>query len=321
MVLQRDGKIVVAGNAFAGGRNQFMLARFTGKGSLDPAFAGGWVIAGPGDRNTLAGAVALQKDGKIVAAGWSSGTAGEEFAVMRFLPSGPLDVSFDGDGVAITDFNRSGNEDQAHAVAIQKGGKILAAGYSNDGPDADFALARYLPNGLLDPSFNGDGRLVTPLSTGDDVANALRIQKDGRILAAGTAEEPAGFDFVLARYLKDGRPDPAFGSGTGRVRTSFSIFDDEGVTALALQRDGRMVAAGYAESGSNRDLALARYRKNGALDTRFGPSSPIPGTVTTDIKSFDHAHAVALQKDGRILVTGYVGLADRALLVARYLGR
>jgi uncharacterized delta-60 repeat protein len=322
MALQRDGKIVVAGSAFGSGRNQFMVARFNRDGSPDTSFLSqGYVMVLLSDRHAVGAAVAIQKDQKIVVAGWTSSMAGEEFALLRLHPTGAPDATFDGDAVAITDFNRSGNEDHARAVAVQKDGKILAAGYSNEGSDGDFALARYLPNGALDPSFDGDGRLTTDLFFGDDIANAVRIQKDGRILAAGRSEDPGGFNFALARYLRDGSPDPAFGEGAGRLSTSFALHGDEGVTALALQKDGRIVAGGYAEDGPNRNFAVARYRKGGALDSGFGGTGAMPGGLTTDVTDFDHAQAVALQKDGKIVVTGYTGLPDRNLVLIRYLGR
>ncbi|MEJ7665424.1 MAG: delta-60 repeat domain-containing protein [Hymenobacter sp.] len=74
----------------------------------------------------------------------------------------------------------------ASSVAIQSDGKIVAAGYSyNDGTDDDFAVVRYNPNGTLDTSFNGTGKVVTPVGSSGDCANSVAIQSDGKIVAAG----------------------------------------------------------------------------------------------------------------------------------------
>jgi uncharacterized delta-60 repeat protein len=325
LALQKDGKIVVAGFALVAGRNRMMVARFGRDGSLDTSFAGGQGFAtlGLADRNVLAGAVALQKDGAIVAAGWTSGAGGEEFAVARFLRSGSPDPTFDDDGLALTDFQQGGNEDQAHGVAIQKDGRIVVAGYSNDGSGIpDFALARYLKDGTLDSSFDDDGRVTTDQFGVAQVANALAILKDGRILVAGAAEDPGGIVFGLARYLKDGSLDSTFGAGgLGVQTTSFGVGQLATANGVALQKRGKFVTAGFAEDGANRSIALARHQTDGRLDLRFQGAGGLPGRGLTNLDGFAVAHGVALQKDGKIVVVGFSGLTERALVVARYLSR
>jgi len=123
--------------------------------------------------------------------------------------------------------------------------------------DWDFALARYNPDGTLDTSFGTSGTTTTDFGGNpydQDQANALVVLGDGRLVAAGMTGSPTGAtDFALARYNLNGTLDPSFGDG-GKVTTDISYFTD-GAFALAVQADGRLVAAGFADL----DFAVARY--------------------------------------------------------------
>jgi uncharacterized delta-60 repeat protein len=191
VAIQGDGKIVAAGLA----GSDFALARYNTDGSLDTTFGGDGKVttdfAGPTDQ---AHAVAIQGDGKIVAAGFAGSDF--DFALARYNTDGSLDTTFGGDGKVTTDFAGSGSRDEAHAVAIQGDGKIVAAGLAVVSGIFDFALARYRADGSLDTIFSGDGKVTTDFAGDFDVANGVVIQANGRIVAAGFA----GDDFALARY-------------------------------------------------------------------------------------------------------------------------
>jgi uncharacterized delta-60 repeat protein len=208
VALQPDGNIVVAGFLNLdndGMETNFILARYNADGTPDTTFGNtGRVIADfLGD--AAAGALALQPDGKIVAAG--ARTTGDpdfgprDFALARYNADGTLDTTFGDQGAVLTDF---GGSDGAHALALQPDGKIVVAGSSEDTSGRwDFALARYLPNGALDTTFSGDGKVTTNFSTGFDMdlAYALAIQpSDGRLVVAGAAWIEDRAHFVLARY-------------------------------------------------------------------------------------------------------------------------
>jgi uncharacterized delta-60 repeat protein len=236
-------------------------------------------------------------------------------------PPGDLDPTFDGDGKVTTDF--AGIFEIAGAVAIQGDGKIVAAGTAADVSGiSDFALARYNTDGSLDPTFDGDGKVTTDFAGASDEANAISIQGDGKIVAAGVARIGLNGpqDFALARYNTDGSLDTAF-DGDGKVTTDFAGANDQ-AHAVAIQGDGKIVAAGVAGdviSGTN-DFGLARYNANGSLDTTFGGDLPLPvpgdGKVTTDFAGpTDQAFGVAIQGDGKIVAAGLSG-SDFAL--ARY---
>jgi uncharacterized delta-60 repeat protein len=312
VAIQADGKIVAIG---ASGRGDFALARYNPNGSLDPSFSrNGKQRTDFGSRDSANG-VAIQADGKIVVAGVASGGAdGGEFALARYNPNGSLDRSFSGDGKQTTDVG-AGN-DEAKAVALQGDGKIVAVGGSTIEEFGDFALARYNPNGSLDPSFSGDGKQEPNLGF-PDFANGAAIQPDGKIIAVGLAGgELDSQDFALARLNVDGSLDPSF-SGDGEQRTDFGGF--ERANGVSIQADGKIVAVGLAGGGATGvDFALARYNPNGSLDPSFSGN----GRLRTNFGSRDEAMGVALQADGKIVAAGRTfgadGTADFA--VARYLG-
>lgn len=275
-------------------------------GDLDPSFgSGGRVLTNFTSDFDLAAAVAIQPDGKIVAAG--SIEFENRFALARYEPDGTLDSSFDGDGRVITSF--TSDHDSAHDVAIQSDGKIVAAGTAEG---ARFALARYDPDGALDPSFGETGKVVTKLTGGHVIALAIAIQPDGKILAAGRAAG-AGGRFALARYEPDGTLDASFGE-SGKVLTNFTKGPDLAL-AMAIQADGRIVAAGRA-AGAGRRFALARYDADGTLDLSFGRK----GRVFTNLTPGDDAaRDVAIQSDGRIVAAGHASGKASRFALTRYL--
>ncbi len=296
--LQPDGKIVAAGTAANG---DFALARYNPEGSLDTSFNGTGKATTPfGSDYDDAYAVALQPDGKIVAAGSSSNGSNDDFALARYNPDGSLDAGFGSGGKVTTSFG-SGDDD-AYAVALQPDGKIVAAGSSWNGSNYDFALARYNTDGSLDASLNGSGKVTTSFGSFNDSADAVALQPDGKIVAAGISNNGTDNDFALARYSADGSLDTSF-NGTGKVTTSFGSGYDA-ADSIALQPDGKIVAAGYGWNGSDYDFALARYNTDGSLDTSFDGS----GKATTSFGSFfDVVNAVALQPDGKIVAAGSSG--------------
>ncbi|MDW8425921.1 MAG: delta-60 repeat domain-containing protein [Meiothermus sp.] len=305
LVLQPDGKLVAAGYIQNAANNvDFALVRYNPNGSLDPSFGtGGKVTTDLGSRFDEANALVLQPDGRLVAAGRSLGAAGDDdFALVRYNPNGSLDPSFGTGGKVTTAVGSS--SDEAYALVLQPDGKLVAAGMSlNTAIDSDFALVRYNPDGTLDTSFGTGGKVRTSLNFALNLPNALVLQPDGKLVAAGRIAGFAGnFDFALVRYNPDGSLDNSFGTG-GKVTTAVSSSDD--ITyALVLQPDGKLVAAGRSlvAAGSNLGFALVRYNPNGSLDPSFGTG----GKVTTDLGlDFDEAFALVLQSDGKLVAAGY----------------
>jgi uncharacterized delta-60 repeat protein len=288
LAVQSNGRLVAAGHA----GDQWALARFRTNGSLDPSFGAGGKVSGPftGDIRALA----VQADGKLVAAG----TAGSAFALARYNPDGSLDTSFGAGGLVTTDFPGASFA-EAHALAVQSDGKIVAAGSAGA---AAFAVARYNPDGSLDPRFGAGGLVTTAFGGFFNEANGLVMQADGRIVAAGeVVNVDSTSAFALARYRSDGSLDPAFGTG-GTLTTDFAGTGT--AAALVMQASGRLVAAGTANpaTGTGNDFALAGYRPDGSLDPTFGTG----GKITTDFGAggLDRANALTVQADDKLVAAG-----------------
>jgi len=253
--------------------------------------------------------VAIQSDGKIVVAGSGSVGTTRDFALARYYTDGTLDNSFSGDGKIITDF--STDNDEGQSVAIQPDGKIVVAGYAQNGTNRDFAIARYNTDGSLDNSFSVDGRVTTDFSTGNDEGQSVAIQPDGKIVVAGYAQNGTNRDFAIARYNTDGSLDNSF-SGDGKVTTAFGAYWDSG-SSVAIQLDEKIVVTGETANGVDLDLAMARYNADGSLDSSFSGD----GKVTTAFGTGDdYGRSVAIQPDGKILVAG--GSSYGTFGLARY---
>ena len=309
VAIQEDDMIVVAGYSSNGTDNDFVLTRYTSLGALDTSFgAGGKVITDivPG-QDDLATSVAIQATGEIIVAGYSSNGTDNDFVLARYTSLGALDTSFGAGGKVITDIV-PGQDDLATSVAIQATGEIIVAGYSSNGTDNDFVLARYTSLGALDTSFGAGGKVITDIGAGsNDIANSVVIQDGGEIVVAGSSDN----DFALARYTTAGVLD-TFGID-GKVTTDIGASTDTAYSVV-IQADGKIVAAGTSfNSGSNFDFALTRYTSAGVLDTSFGAGGKVITAIGTG--SNEEAHAVAIQ-DQKIVAAGFAG-DDFALV--RYL--
>lgn len=284
-------------------------------GGLDAAFGGdGTVLTGIADDDRAEDTV-VQPDGKIVSVGASvDQTAAESrFALTRHRPDGTLDTGFGGDGTVTTAINNMGpglQWSEAHAVALQADGKIVVVGGSwRDYEDCCwFVVARYLPDGTLDNTFSGDGRVFADF---DGPAEALDVAvgPSGRIVAAGYA----GGRTAVLRLTGDGTPDTTFGGDGSVTANPAGPVPQEGGDgrALALQPDGKIVVGGQA--GSTRfDFALMRFNGDGSVDTGFDGD----GVVRTDFGDYESVEGLALQPDGRIVAVGGSGTR---FAVARYL--
>ena len=326
--LQPDGKIVVAGSA----AGALVVARYDDNGALDSTFGGG-----AGYTRTTAGttsrayAVALQADGKIVVAGVAMFYGTNDFVIARYTEDGVLDSSFGGgDGKVTTDFAR--DDDQARGVVVQSTGKIVAVGFSRDEGDYDFALARYCPNGDLDTGTTcgaggfGSGGMVTTGFSYDDRAYGVALQEDDKIVAAGQRIGNPGAEFILARYCPNGQLDngsncgPGGFDGDGKLSTLIGSFD--GARAVAIQEDGKIVAAGSTREVPDSDpsFALARFCPNGSRDNGSNCGAGgfgVDGKVTSNVAGSDgaEAQAVAFRPDGTLIAAGYASAIGGNVLV------
>lgn len=307
IAIQPNGKIVAAGynNVSVTGNYDFAVTRYNANGSPDTTFSGDGKLTTDFGGTDVAWDVAVQPDGKIIVAGRKCNNAGTNcnVALARYKSNGALDSTFGGDGKVVTDYKK-GDNGSIGGLATLSNGKILVAGYVWNGKDHDFAVYRYMPNGKLDLtfSFDKDGVAVGSFGKGkDDYLYDLVIQEDGKILVAGVTGIGTNRDFAIARMNANGTEDNSF-SGDGLQTTHFGA--DDLAYGLALQPDGKIVVVGQKITTTTSFIAIARYTKNGVLDTTFNSSSKTPGKKTFRIGGSSYAFDVIVQPNGKIVVAG-----------------
>ncbi len=319
VALQSDGRIVVVGSTqTANGELDFGVARFNANGAPDRNFGtNGFATVDFGAGSATAQGVVIQPDGRIVVAGHAQvGPPNNDFALARFNADGKPDSTFGTAGRVTTQL--TGRTDLGMAVALAPDGRIVVAGRveQSGARRDDFAVARYTSGGVLDLSFGaGAGFVTTDFASGNEQANDVAVLADGSIVAAGysSVAGTGGFDFAVARYTSEGRPDASFGGVTGTIKTDLSGNDDfaEGLVALS---DGKIVVVGRRTGVGGTDLAMIRYLPSGAPDPSFGTA----GRVELDVfGTADEGHAIAVQPDGRVVAAGTTrnGTAPQVLVV------
>ena len=325
LALQPDGRIVVGGVSDHSGSRDFALARYHTDGSHDRSVGqdGRVVLPVRPVTTDIIHGLALQPDGKIVAAGVtfedtvSLGPNGD-FMIVRYTPDGGPDPTFGAGGIVTTNFEGE-SYDEPYAVALQPDGCIVLGGVSNTGGGIgrifgadNLALARYLPNGLLDRGFGNGGKVVVDAGSMVESIRALALDPQGRIVAAGRTNGEHRGDLLVARFRSDGSRDPAFGT----TRPGLTITDlgtaEEGLSALALAPDGTIITGGIVAPNPNGDLAVMRYDAAGRFDRSFAHD----GVATVDIGGRDdRLRGLALEPDGDVVVAGS---SETDFVVARF---
>jgi uncharacterized delta-60 repeat protein len=312
VVMQSDGKIVAAGYSHNGTNNDFAVVRYNTDGSLDTTFGtAGKVRTAIGSGTDVANYVVMQSDGKIVAAGYSHNGSNVDFAVVRYNTDGSLDTTFSSDGIVTTAVGSL--NDTGRSVVVQSDGKIIVVGSSENVTDSDFAVVRYNTDGSLDTTFSSDGKVTTAIGSSNDNANSVVLQSDGKIVVAGVSF--GSFEvFAVVRYTSTGSEDATF-SGDGKVTTAIGSSQDQ-ARSVVLQSDGKIVAAGFSDNGSNYDFAVVRYNTDGSLDTTFSDDGKL---ITAVGLGTDLANSVVLQSDGKIVAAGYsYNVSSEDFAVVRY---
>ncbi|HYE15359.1 MAG TPA: hypothetical protein VD968_13005 [Pyrinomonadaceae bacterium] len=326
IALEADDDIVAAGSSHAhgAGSSDAVVALYGANGG---AHTGSAIFSTANDAGSVDEefyAVAIQpSDGKIVAVGTTNANGLYDFLIVRYDALLNLDTTFgDGDGVVTIDFNTASTVEAARAVAIDSGGNIVVAGYTHSGTNFDFAVARLLgADGSPDPTFAGDGTIVTDFFSRSDQAFGLALQADGKIVVGGSSVVDAtpNKDFALARYETDGDLDATF--DTDGLQTTDFFGEADIIRSVVVQPDQKIAAAGQARIQRDH-FALARYDTGGSLDTTFSAD----GMVTTPFAhdKEDRAYGLALQDDGKLVAAGYAENPSspfpvRDFALARYL--
>lgn len=303
VAIDQQGRLLLAG----GLNGAFHLQRRSGPRFLTVESAGTFISGD--EQSSVARAVAIAPDGKIVLAGTIVQSDGQhDFAVVRFNDDLTLDENFAGDGTQNSDFD--GHADDAFAVAVQDDLKVVVAGAAViEGliyTDVDWGVERFNENGTLDDGFNGNGKWTFDSEATDNAARALAIQDDGKILVAGdvyTGNLGGNHDFSVIRLASNGAEDGDFGDD-GRRDIGFG--DDEGANAIALDPfNGSIVLAG-GDYFAEEQFKIARVLSDGTPDGSFDGDgqlvAPIDGKAT--------AYGVFVQPDHRTVVAGRAFLVD-----------
>jgi uncharacterized delta-60 repeat protein len=313
VVVQPDGKIVTAGTAtdVSSGVTEFLLTRYNRDGSLDSTFGThGTVLTGFSDFDSFP-KIGLQPNHDIVLAGtaYDFPSFTGHMALARYKTDGSLDAGFGTGGKVLTNF---GGDDAANDVALQADGKIVIVGSSTNLVtfNTDIALARFNKNGSLDRGFGENGEVLTDVGSFGS-ARALALRPNGTIVVGA---QTLASDFTLVQYGSNGSLDTTFGTG-GYVFSHFGPNgSDDLLLGIVLQPDGKVVAVGGEEEASTSNFVVARYNKDGTLDSGFGAG----GHATTGFGGFDLATAVVLQPDGKIVAAGPYQGATIGYALVRY---
>jgi len=303
-------KLIVAGSFDTGGflDEDIGVMRFNDNGALDSTFGfGGKLTISYGTNLDNANGMAFFGTNKFLIVGSTEINNGNsDFAVARYnLSDGSPDSTFDGDGKLTEDI--TDRFSQANATAIQADGKIVLAGQADNGQNESFVLSRFNPDGALDMSFARFGKAIVDFGGTNAFANAVAIQPDGKILAAGAC----GDAFAIVRFTTNGFLDTTF-NGNGIVTTQLGVGRNSAV-GIAFQPDGRIVIAGDAFNGVDNDFAVLRYTTNGSLDTSFNGTGYAIAAIDT---GEDEAHGVKIQGDGKIVVAGAAAIGGTVADIA-----
>jgi uncharacterized delta-60 repeat protein len=316
MALQDDGKVVLVGNVSSSFNSKidFAVARITPQGKVDFSFdVNGMLITDFGtEGHGSAVGVAIQSDGSIVVAGGDTKGA---LLAARYRPNGALDTSFDGDGK----FVAARAAYHVTDLALQPDGKPVILGDQKPSNEFDFRVFRLFSNGGFDSGFGSNGQVGIDFA-GNDYACNIALLSDGRIIAHGIANDPGiGTATALARLWPDGTLDVGGWQTLDPTDAFFDPKSEEEAFGMAIQADGKVVLAGNIARGSDHmgnNFALARFRPDGQPDLAFGSA----GSLNFGFGARDIGRAVAIQPDGKIVVTGYTFTPNGSdFMVARFL--
>ena len=317
MVVQPDGKILQMVTVGPDAATQVVLFRHNANGGLDNSFGTSGKFQSSFSGGHAGSDIVIQPDGKIVVIGYiDSGGAHHPF-VFRVNTNGTLDAGFGNGGRTIVPFFATGWS-YGITTLLQPDGKIVGGCCVSPAQTADLGLFRLTSAGVLDNSFDGDGKVFSNLLyiSPADVSGGLELQNDGKIIVAGQEYLASNTQIAVGRFNPNGSFDTGF--GTNGIYYS----NDPGglyATCAAIQSDGKILVGGntWTSQPSSSDFVVLRLTNSGAIDAGFGTN----GKVITDFPGiYDYVYSIEVQNDGNILLGGDMsdGTATKKLALIRY---
>jgi uncharacterized delta-60 repeat protein len=331
LVVDSSGRIIVVGTT-TNANTDFLIARYLANGQLDGSFGTGGKTVVNISADDYAMDVALQSDGKILVSGEIDRFSGDKnIGIIRLGTDGTLDNLADSDPTIAWDtdgrvtFNPSNDNNWQAPLEVQADGRVIVATTATSSGNADWAIARYLSDGSLDPAFDGaagatytqngvncypcNGWFALEHFNNWDVVGALAVQSDGKILVGGNACCTVTNDATIVRLSGlDGSldtnsdSDPLVHWSTDGIQIA-----DFGVATsmfyeLLIEPSGSVVGVGVYGNPGSENFAIARYLSTGLLDA---PTFSGDGMNTVSLVAGDDAAGdVVLQPDGKYLVAG-----------------
>jgi len=314
VLVQSDGKIVLAGNMYGGDGSNYdvALVRLSTTGALDPSFSGdGKLSFAAGAFYEDAATIVQRSDGRLLVGGSVAvAGGGGNMLFAQVTAAGALDPSFDGDGLRQVSF--SGASAAARSLALEPDGHAMALGVRIVGSlDSRLAVVRLNPGGALDGNFNGTGKVTPGLQSGEDRAFAAVVQPDGKLVAVGRSHNGFYEQCLVVRYTTSGALDPAF-SGDGKLIFSMPVEADCSLAAVALQPDGKIVVG--SNNTNLRGWAFARITAAGALDPSFSGDGKV---IHIAGSAFGGVPDLLVQPDGKILAAVRIWQNGEDFAIAR----
>ncbi len=313
VLIQPDGKTLLVGGLGDSLKSWFLMVRLTAGGGLDTTFGDGGVVETPipVGIGSVADAVVLTADGRILAGGYARWDAGvSDLAIARYSPGGALDGTFGDGGLALVTFSPPESASLS-SIAVLPDGHVLAAGSVGlDGSlgivgSKDYLIVKFKPNGSLDTTFGTGGKVRVDIRSVDGVG-AMVVQPDGKILIVGASSQanstpPPTFGptaLSAFRLNPDGSLDPSFGSA-GKVVLALAM--ESGASSVALDGTGRTIVGGGLSTPAGDAFAVFRLDSTGALDTAFGTG----GVASTNFGGdWRETFSLYVQPDGRYVMAG-----------------
>lgn len=295
MVLQADGKILIAGYTIIGNTAKALVARYTALGQLDETFGSGGVVTPLIGANSTAFCLGLQTIEAIqyiLVTGQATVDGDSRAFITRYDSNGNLDSTFAIDGVALIQIS---SVPTPMAMTVLDDNKILIAGSVING-NRKVLLARYTSSGMPDPDFGVQGIVKTGVTDSvDDVAQAIIEQPDGKIVVVGRSQFNDHSRILVMRYMVSGDLDPDFGIGG---ITTTAVHDSASGYSVNLKADNTFIVS----AGCTNDCMLVHYLANGSLDQNFG----VNGVLTTTVNCMPSCYC-SLDDSERMLVGASIG--------------